>query len=75
MKCPKNIIAVSLCRNCSGLSCAPFNYENIYVSFVLKRKKKNLNVLIKLELTNLVSIDTLYISIINKGLVYINSAL
>ena len=34
-----------------------------------------MNVLIKLELTHLVSIDTLYISIINKGLMYINSAL
>ena len=75
----KNIIGVSLCRNCSGLSCPLFNDRNIYVSFVLKREKtthkKNMNVSIKLELTNLVSIDTLYISIINEGLIYINSAL
>ena len=34
-----------------------------------------MNVLIKLELANLVSIDILYISIIKKGLMYINSAL
>ena len=54
---------------------APFNYQNIDLSFVLKRKKINMNVLIKLELTNLVSIDKLYISILNKGLMYINSAL
>ena len=34
-----------------------------------------MNVLIGLELTNLVFFDKLYISIINKGLIYIDSAL
>ena len=54
---------------------SPLYDGKIYESFVLKRKKKNMNVLIKQELTNLVSIDTLYISITNKGIMYINSAL
>ena len=75
MKCLKNIIGVNLCRNCSGLSCPPLYLPKYSCIICFKEKEKNMNMLIKLELKNLVSIDTLYIFIINKGLMYINSAL
>ena len=46
-----------------------------YLLVCFKEKKIIMNVLIKLELTNLFSINTRHIFIINKGLMYISSAL
>jgi hypothetical protein len=74
MKCFKICLALVSVETVQAFHVPPLMTE-IFMYHSFKEKEKNINVLIILELTNLVSIDTLYISIINKGLMYINSAL